>query len=163
MLKLVYYGQNDGAHGPDVILTGDPGTDNVTLLNAGYLGGKVVSLFQSATVSRGTVIIPCDSALAQPYGFLINGPGEFAGAIGPSGSGKISVVRAMPTILVDAQAYNVTPTAPYIIGAPAYCGTGAFKGLVTSDQPGSGFKNPIGIIMCVPTATFPWLGIAALI
>ena len=58
MLKLVYYGQNDGHWGPDVTLTGDPGTDNVTLLNAGYLGGKVVSLVASATASRGVVAVP---------------------------------------------------------------------------------------------------------
>ena len=163
MLKLVYYGQNDGAHGPDVALTGDPGTDNVTLLNAGYLGGKVVALATSATVARGNVVIPCDTGSMVPYGFLMNGPGEFAGAIGPSGSGKISVVRAMPTILVDAQAYALTPTAPYAVGAPLYCGTGATIGLVTSDKPGTGFANPIGVCMAIPTATFPWLGVAALI
>ena len=157
MLKLVYYGQNDGHWGPDVTLTGDPGTDNVTLLNAGYLGGKVVSLVASATASRGVVAVPCDAAAFHPFGFLMNGPGEFAGAIGPSGSGKISIVRAMPVILVDSQAYDALGT--YVIGGPVYCGTGAKVGLVTSVSTGP----IIGTVTAIPTATFPWLGIAALI
>lgn len=164
MLKLVNYGQNDGNFGPDVNLTGDPGTDNTTLLSAGYLGGKVVALKQSATASRGVVIVPCDAVSGNPpYGFLINGPGEFAGAIGASGSGKIAVVRAMPEILVDAQAYVQTPTLAYAAGLNVYVGSGANAGLVTTDKPASGYQEPIGRITHVPTAGSPWLGIASLL
>lgn len=166
MLKFINYGQNDGNFGPDVALTGDPGTDNTTLLNAGYLGGKVVSLKTSATTGRGTVLVPTDSVAGNtPYGFLINGPGEFAGAIGPSGSGKIGVTRALPEILVDSQAYVASPTAPYTVGAPLYVSTGANAGKVTADLPtGTGaYTKPIGICTHLPSASNPWLGIASLL
>jgi len=161
MLKMVYYAQNDGSQGPDVTLTGDPGTDNTTLTSAGYLGGKIVALKVSAVAARGTVIVPCDTSTLVPYGFLMNGPGEFAGAIGPSGSGKISVVRAMPTFLVDSQAYLLTDT--FVIGSFLYCGSGANAGLFTAEVPTAGNKNPVGICTAIPSATFPWLGVAALI
>lgn len=168
MLKLINYGQNDGNFGPDVALTGDPGTDNTTLLNAGYLGGKVVALKTSLTAGRGAVLILADSTVVGvvPYGFLMNGPGEFAGAIGPSGSGKMSVVRALPEILVDSQAYVASPTKPYAVGQPVYFSHGANAGLVTADAPtaGSGlFSAAIGTITSVPSATTPWLGIASLL
>ena len=161
MLKVVYFGQNDGLQGPDVKLTGDPGTDNTTLLTAGYLGGKVVAIKLSATAGRGNVVVPCDAATMVPYGFLLNGPGEFAGAIGPSGSGKISIVRAFPNILIDTQAYLTTDT--FVEGAPVYCGSGANAGLVTAEVPAAGFKAAIGTVQLVPTASSPWLGIASLL
>lgn len=166
MLKIVYYGQNDGAYGPDVNLTGDPGTDNTTLTTNGYLGGKVVTVKTSGTAGRGNVIAPCDADAGQvPYGFLINGPGEFAGAIGPSGSGKMGVVRAFPNILVDSQAYVSAPNPAWAVGQPVYCGGGANAGLVNSAASAAtgGYKAAIGTITSIPTASAPWLGIASLL
>jgi hypothetical protein len=163
MLKLVNYGQNDGLFGPDVTLTGDPGTDNTTLLNAGYLGGKVVALKQSAVAARGSVIVPCDANTMYPVGFLLNGPGEFSSAITPSGSGKMAFVKAMPSILIDSQAYVAVPTKPYAVGQPVYCGAGVNAGLVTADIPtaNGAYVLPIGEITVIPSATFPWLGITS--
>jgi hypothetical protein len=43
-LKLIYFGQNDGSTVPDVVLTGDPGTDQETLKDAGFLGGRIMAL-----------------------------------------------------------------------------------------------------------------------
>jgi hypothetical protein len=159
MLKMVYYAQNDGQFGPDVTLVGDPGVDNTTLLNAGYLGGVIVAIKLSATAGRGNVVVPCDGATLVPYGNLINGPGEFAGAIGPSGSGKISVVRAWPEFLVDTQAYDTTAT--FTVGTPVYCGQGAKAGLFVATQPGSGYTEAVGLCTLVPTASYPWLGVAS--
>jgi hypothetical protein len=148
---------------PDVTLTGNPGTDQITLTSAGYLGGRIMALKNSSTAGRGTVIVPCDAATMTPYGTLINGPGEFAGSIGPSGSGKAPVVRALPLFKVDAQAYVASPTAAYTVGKPLYCGTGASAGLWTADVPGSGYEAAIGTCTQVPTALNPWLGVASLL
>jgi hypothetical protein len=163
MLKLVLYGQNDGAHGPDVALIGDPGTDNTTLLNAGYLGGKIAALKTSATAGRGTVLVPCDAATMTPFGFLMNGPGEFSGAIGPSGSGKISVTRALPEILVDSQAFLASDT--FVVGAPVYCGSGANAGLLTAEKPvaAGAFAAPVGTVISIPSTDLPYLGVASLL
>lgn len=167
MLKLILYGQNDGNFGPDVNLIGDPGTDNTTLLNAGYLGGKVVALKTSATAGRGNVVFPCDADAGNvPFGFLLNGPGEFAGAIGPSGSKKIGVVRAFPEILVDSQAYDTSTGSTFTVGLPVYCGGGAKAGKVVSyaSTAGTGaYTKAIGTVTNVPSASFPWLGIASLL
>ncbi len=167
MLKLLNYGQNDGNFGPDVNLVGDPGVDNYTLLSAGYLGGKVVALKASAVTSRGNVLILCDSELGHiPFGFLLNGPGENSGAIGPSGSGKMGVVRALPAVLVDSQAFIANPNTPYAVGQPLYVSSGATAGMVTSDAPAAGagvHAQSIGTITNVPSASFPWLGIASLL
>lgn len=165
-LKLVNYGMNDGNFGPDVALTGNPGTDNTTLLNANYLGGIVVALRTSATAGRGNVVFPCDADTGiPPYGFLLNGPGEFAGAIGPSGSKKIGVVRAFPEILIDSQAYDTAAT--FTVGHPVYVGgTAAGKVGLTTSAPTTitaGFKSAIGTCTNVPSTTFPWLGIASLL
>src|SRR5271157_1964931 len=114
-LKLTYYGQNDSVNcTPAVFLTGDPGTDQQTLTSAGYLGGVIVAIIPStATLTAplafqpsyepafGSIgnIVPCDASQAAnaygitsatlggcvPFATLLNGPGEFAGAIGPSG------------------------------------------------------------------------------
>ena len=165
MLRQQYYGQPDGSTVPDVTLTGNPGTDQITLTAAGYLGGRVMAVKTSATAGRGSVIVPCDAATQVPFGYLLNGPGEFAGSIGPSGSGKAPVLRGLAQFQVDAQAYVANPTASYAVGAPLYCGTGANKGLITADQPsGTGaFTNAIGTCTQVPTALNPWLGVASLL
>lgn len=160
-MKQMYYGQPDGSTVPDVALTGNPGTDQITLTSAGYLGGKVMSLKNSATAGRGTVIVPCDGNAMVPFGFLINGPGEFAGSIGPSGSGKAPIVRAFPQFQVDSQAYVGSPTAPYTVGSLLYAGTGGSVGLITADKATN--ATPIGICTQVPTAQVPWLGVASLL
>jgi hypothetical protein len=158
-MKQVYYGQPDGSTVPDVLLTGNPGTDQITLTAAGYLGGKVMALKLSATAGRGTVIVPCDVATLVPFGFLINGPGEFAGSIGPSGSGKAPTLRALPQFQVDTQAYVAVPVAPYVVGGLLYCGTGATAGFITADKAAGAVA--IGICTQVPTAQVPWLGVAS--
>jgi hypothetical protein len=164
-LLLRLYGQNDGQQQPDVNLTGDPGTDQLTLTNAGYLGGKIMALKTSATAGRGVVAVPCDAATEIPYGALLNGPGEFAGSIGPSGSHKVPIVRALFQGLVDSQAFVATPTAAYTIGGYLYCGTGASAGLYTSDKPATGSTgiSPVGICTALPTGTYPLLGVASLL
>ena len=160
-LKLKYYGQNDGSVAPDVALVGDPGTDQITLINAGYLGGKIITLANSATAGRGLVAQICDAATQHPVGALLNGPGEFAGAIGPSGSGLVPFVRVGFQGWVDSQAFVATPTAPYTLGCNLYCGTGASKGLWTSDAPANGSVGTeiIGVCNAVPSGSYPTLGI----
>jgi hypothetical protein len=161
VLKLKYYGQNDGSVGPDVLLTGDPGTDQVTLINAGYLGGVLVALKNSATAGRGLVAVPCDAATETPVGALLNGPGEFAGAIGPSGSGLVPFVRGLFQGFVDSQAFVATPTTPYTDGCLLYCGTGVNAGKYTSDAPANGSVGAEVVAICnqVPSGSYPLLGI----
>jgi len=162
-LKLIYYGQNDGSTVPDVTLTGDPGTDQPVLTAAGYVGGKIVALKTSATAGRGVVIVPCDNDSQNPYATLLNGPGEFAGAIGPSGSKKAPVVRALWQGIVDNQAYDTAAT--FVIGAYLYCGGTSHTniGLYTdSTHAGSGAVK-VGICTHIPTATEAWLGVASLL
>jgi hypothetical protein len=122
-----------------------------------------MALKLSATAGRGTVIVPCDPTSLNPYGVLLNGPGEFAGAIGPSGSGKAPVVRALFQGYVDTQAYVASPTAPYTLGGYLYCGTGANAGLYTADIPATGNKNPVAICTQLPTGSTPQLGVSSLL
>lgn len=160
MLKLDYYGQNDGTTVPNVTLTGDPGTDQLTLTNAGYLGGKIMAVV--GTYSDGSALIaPCDGNTMSPYGTLINGPGEFAGAIGPSGSKKAPVVRSMWKGSVDNQAYDTTKT--YVVGTPLYAGTSGATGLYTNATPG-GVAKIVGLVTAVPTQQNSFLlGVGSLI
>jgi hypothetical protein len=181
-LKLTYYGQNDSVNcTPAVILTGDPGTDQQTLTSAKYLGGVIVALADSAGITTyagthagysyqssyepamGSIgnIVPCDTALSfgnVPFAVLLNGPGEFAGAIGPSGSRKAPVVRALWQGNVDFQGYVSTDT--FVNGQYVYCSSGANFGLYTVS---SAHGPAIGICTHVPTSTEPWLGVASLI
>jgi hypothetical protein len=157
-LHLNYYGQNIGFTEPNVTLTGDPGTDQGVLSAAGYLGGKIMAIVGTAT-DGSPLIAPCDSASMVPFGVLLNGPGEFAGAIGPAGSKKAPVVRGMFQGDLSSESYVSAPTAPYAIGAKLYCGTAGTSGFYTSDASGS----TIGTCTHVPTATEPWLGVASLL
>jgi len=166
-LKLTYYGQNDGSTTPDVALTGDPGTDQALLTAAGYLGGRIMAL--SGTPAHATnvesVIVPCDSYVSVPYATLLNGPGEFSGAIGPSGSRKAPVVRALWQGIVDAEAYDTLDTG-YAVGAYLYCGGSTLKGLYVAGDDKSTTGNgatPVGICTHVPSASEPWLGVASLL
>jgi hypothetical protein len=169
MLKLDYYGQNDGTTVPNVTLTGDPGTDQLTLTNAGYLGGKIMAVV--GTYADGSALVaPCDGATMQPYGALLNGPGEFAGAIGPSGSKKAPVVRALFKGSVDTQAYVATDV--FVIGHEVFCsaaGSASGSGFYTITVPswtgtsGQGPK-PVAICTAVPSQQNNFtLGIASLI
>lgn len=161
MLKLDYYGQNDGTTVPNVPLTGDPGTDQLTLNNAGFLGGRIMAVV--GTYSDGSALIaPCNAATMVPYGTLINGPGEFAGAIGPSGSKKAPIVRALWKGQVDTQAYKLADQASFTIGGPVYCGAGADAGLYVAAK-GAGAAGPVGTCTHVPVAGNQWLGIASLL
>jgi hypothetical protein len=132
MLKLDLYGQNDGTTVPNVVLTGTPGVDQTTLTNAGYLGGKVMAMVGTYSADGFPLIAPCDAYTMNPYGLLANGPGEFAGAIGPSGSKKAPVFRAMLKGRVDSQAYAGTGFAA---GSPIYCGAGANAGFMVATAP----------------------------
>lgn len=173
-LKLTYYGQNDSVNAtPAVTLTGDPGTDQAALTAAGYLGGKIMAIvasapsgytFQNANEPAfGAIgnIVPCDIQTMVPYATLLNGPGEFAGAIGPSGSKKAPVVRGMWQGMVNFEAYD--PALGFTLGAYVYCGgTGASPvttGLYTATSHGAA----VGICTHVPTTPEPWLGVASLL
>jgi len=197
-LKLTYYGQNDSVNcTPAVFLTGDPGTDQQTLTSAGYLGGVIVAIIDSsATLSAplafqpsyepafGSIgnIVPCDTTGTTTYGAgegdvpfatLLNGPGEFAGAIGPSGSRKAPVVRALWQGNVDFQGYdaNATGANAFKLGQYVYCGGSAntnigkytSNGLTSTLPAPTSAKIAVGICTHVPSAAEPWLGVASLI
>jgi hypothetical protein len=148
-------------------LTGDPGTDQPVLAAAGYLGGIIVNLKTSAVTGRGVVIVPCDGdTTAVPYATLLNGPGEFAGAIGPSGSKKAPVVRALWQGIVDSQAYDAGST--FTIGTYVYTGgtTNGVVGKYTSfarKGTGTAGATVVGICTHIPTASEAWLGVASLL
>lgn len=180
-LKQTYYAQQDSVNcTPDVVLTGDPGTDQQTLTAAGYLGGVIVGLkTPSAGVFPGEpsfgaigAIAPCDTETSNtdglhasiPFATLINGPGEFSGAIGPSGSKKAPVLRALWQGAVDFQGYGGTITN-FVIGQYLFCGNGATAGKYVglADAGTKGAKIPVGICTHVPTAAEPWLGVASLL
>lgn len=198
-LKLTYYGQNDSVNcTPAVFLTGDPGTDQQTLTSAGYLGGVIVSLLSTLSGYTGSGyayafqpsneaafgsignIVPCDTNATAgniPFATLLNGPGEFAGAIGPSGSRKAPVVRALWQGNVDFQGYDSGAT--FVVGQLVYAGghTNTNTGLYTSQAragiigsgfilpgtPGTGGAIPVGICSHVPSASEPWLGVISLL
>lgn len=167
-LKLTYYGQNDGSVVPDVALVGDPGVDQAALTAAGFLGGRIVTLEASpsnvANTKDGAAAVICDSATHAPFATLINGPGEFAGAIGPSGSRKVPVVRALWQGIVDAEAYDTADTL-YAVGAYVYCGSGSKKGLYVSTPVGTAGSvlTPVGICTHTPSTSEPWLGVSSLL
>jgi len=165
-LKLQYYGQNDSQWSPDVTLTGDPGTDQQTLTSAGYLGGIVVAIKAPATYTAvEAVIVPCDNDSYIPFGTLINGPGEFAGAIGPSGSKKAPVVRALWQGNVNSEAYDAQSGVSWTLGGYVYVGgTGNSNiGKYTSSSKKGSLATVVGICTHVPSTSEPWLGVASLL
>jgi hypothetical protein len=162
-LLLNYYGQNIGVTVPNVTLVGDPGVDQATLTAAGFLGGRIMALVGENANDRQPLISPCNALTQVPYATLINGPGEFSGSIGPSGSKKAPVVRAMWDGQVTAESFVAAPTAAYTIGNHLYCGTGSNAGLWTADVPASGNIAPTGICTHAPTASEPWLGVSSLL
>jgi hypothetical protein len=164
-LRLSYFGQNLGVTVPNVTLTGDPGTDQATLTAAGFLGGRIMAFTGTYSDSQ-PLIAPCNAATMIPAGALLNGPGEFAGSIGPSGSKKAPIVRAMFAGDVSTESFVASPTAAYAVGHNLYCGTGANAGLYTADVPSgvsTGSANPVATCTHVPTASEPWLGIVSLL
>ena len=206
---MLYYGQNDSINcTPDVLLTGDPGTDQQTLISAGYLGGRIMALASPGhNITNQAVIVPCDSdwttstetAVAGivgpgpynpndnyytstatttvaggniPFGALLNGPGEFSGAIGPAGSKKAPLVRALWQGNLNQESYdtNSYAIAAYSVGQYVYCGGSSSPhanavGLYTSSGNASAaaLKIPVGICTHVPTTQEPWLGVASLL
>jgi len=203
-VKLVYYGQNDSVNcTPDVVLTGDPGTDQTTLINAGYLGGRIMAIAGNPQNATGveSVIVPCDADASIPgtetahagivgtgpfnpgsvtytstatatvaagnipFAVLLNGPGEFAGAIGPSGSKKAPVVRALFQGNVNNESYDTQSGVAFVAGQYVYCGghSNSNVGLYT-DSAHKGASSPaVGICTHVPTTQEPWLGVASLL
>jgi hypothetical protein len=185
-LKLTYYGQNDSVNAtPAVFLYGDPGTDQQTLTSAGYLGGVIVALIDSAATLTGLYafqspnepafgqignIVPCDTSATAygaaegnvPLGTLLNGPGEFSGSIGPSGSRKAPIVRAMWQGNVDYQGYDAN--GAFKVGQYVYCGGSAHTNIgLYTDSTHTASTTAIGICTHVPSATEAWLGVASLI
>jgi hypothetical protein len=150
-LVLEYYGQNVGNTVPNVTLTGNPGVDQQTLTNAGYLGGKVMAIV-GKDITGAPRIAPCDAYTMQPFGLLANGPGEFSGAIGPSGSKKAPVFRAMLKGSVDSQAYT---GSGFVAGKPVFCGTGTNAGFIVS----SDVVAPVAVAN--PTPVAPVNGVSA--
>ena len=208
-LKLVYYGQNDSVNAtPDVLLTGDPGTDQTTLINAGYLSGRIMAIAGNPQNASNveTVNVPCnvDSTLGStetatagiigtgpfnpgdrqytsnatttvaagnvPFAALINGPGEFSGAIGPAGSKKAPVVRGLWQGNINQESYDTQAGVAFVAGAYVYCGGNSTSnvGLYT-DKAHSGTTGgtngyiPVGICTHVPSTQEPWLGVASLL
>jgi hypothetical protein len=181
-LKLVYYGQNDSQFSADVTLVGDPGVDQQTLTAAGYLGGRIMALAVPGTnTAVQAVLIPADvdgqnvsgftaGAGTVPYAALINGPGEFAGAIGPSGSKKVPVVRALFQGNVNSESYDSYNSPSWAIGTYLYAGghtthnAGMYTTLAYSGgSPTTANRTPVGITTHVPTTSEPWLGVASLL
>lgn len=163
-LKTIMMGQQPGFMAPDVTLTGDPGVDQPVLQAAGYLGGKLIAAKTSAVAGRGVVVVPCDADSAAPLGALLNGPGEFAGAIGPSGSKKTPFCRVGFIADIDAQAYD-TNASVFVVGAPVYCGgtTHNTIGLYT-DSSNKGTASPIvGYCLHIPTVSEPYLTVLSVL
>lgn len=198
-LKLTYYGQNDSVNcTPAVFLTGDPGTDQQTLTSAGYLGGVIVAIIDSAATltaplafqssyepAFGSIgnIVPCDTNASGgayglngasqpegsvPFATLLNGPGEFSGSIGPSGSRKAPVVRALWQGNVDFQGYD--SVGVFNLGQYVYSGCTAHTNIGKYTSPSSNAGNgpgaaPLAVGICthVPSAAEPWLGVASLL
>ena len=189
-VKLHYLGQNDSVNcTPAVFLNGDPGTDQQTLAAAGYVGGVIVAI-TSTTIGYTGVglgayaiqppnqpafgaignIVPCDadsSAGNIPFATLLNNGGEFAGAIGPSGSKKAPVVRAMWQGMVgnsDGACYDANG-AVFTLGGYLYCGGSGHTntGQYTDVTRKGGSSSIVGICTHVPTATEAWLGVASLL
>ncbi|GEM_PF-5888168 len=189
-IKITYLGQNDSANcTPAVPLTGDPGTDQQTLAAANYTGGVIVALLSTLSGYTGSGyagyaiqpanqpafglignIVPCDTDATAgnvPFAVLLNNGGEFAGAIGPSGSKKAPVVRAMWQAMVDYQGYDAAAT--FVIGQYVYCGghshtnTGLYTD-ATHTHGGSATGNTaVGICTHVPSGPEAWLGVASLL
>ncbi len=193
-LKLTYLGQNDSVNcTPAVPLTGDPGTDQQTLAAGNYVGGIIVALTSTVASYTGNGsayaiqptnqpafgaignIVPCDRKSTNgntPFATLLNNGGEFAGAIGPSGSKKAPVVRAMWQGMVDNQVYGGMIT-DFAVGAFVYCGydttsgkyvpsTGAYTTDISGGNEVLGAVR-VGICTHVPTSSEPWLGVASLL
>ena len=164
-LKFRYQSQQVGDTVPDVVITGDPAIDQVVIRAAGYAAGKIMSLMQSATPGRGTVIVPMDGLGASgnlAAGTLINGAGNYAESIGPSGSRKMPITRAMPIFEltnepIGSVCFEAAPTIAYAPGLPLYCGDGttADKGAWTTDQAVGALA--LGICAHAPTNAEPWL------
>jgi hypothetical protein len=169
MLKLDYYGSNDGTTVPDVVLTGDPGTDQTTLTNAGFLGGRLMMIEAVAVnqpqVAGAPVIVPYngDQSLQPPYGALLNGPGEFAGAIGPSGSRKAPIVRALWRGSLSSESYDTTDTG-FTMGQYVYGGGTVHSNVGLYAVTNKGADSPaVGICTHVPSTQEPWLSVASLL
>lgn len=189
-LTTLYYGQNDSINcTPAVFLTGDPGTDQQTLTSAGYLGGVIVAIIDSAAVltaplafqpsyepAMGSIgnIVPVNDSTTDIYGTsegrvpfatLLNGPGEFAGAIGPSGSRKAPVVRALWQGNVDFQGYDSAST--FLLGQYVWAGgttnSNVGKYCSSGKQATGHAAGAVGICTHVPSASEPWLGVASLL
>src|SRR5208282_1397502 len=122
-LKVHYMGQNDSVNcTPAVPLTGTV---------SGYAPGSGYSIQPTNQPAFGAIgnIVPCDRASANtagniPFATLLNNGGEFAGAIGPSGSKKAPVVRAMWQGMVgnsDGACYDANG-AVFTLGGYLYCG-----------------------------------------
>jgi len=164
-LKFRYQAQQVGDTRPDVALTGDPAVDQVVLRAAHYAAGRPVSMKVSATPNRGAVIVPMDGLGASnqsPYGTLINGAGNYAESIGPSGSGCMPVCRAHPIFdltndPIEEACFEFSPSPAYTLGCPLYAGTGGTLGQWTSVQAAGAIQ--IGICHHVPTTSEPWLGV----
>jgi hypothetical protein len=178
--KVFYYGQNVGNTVPDVILTGNPALDQPALAAAGYLGGTIMSIHPSVNVLPvgSPVIKPTDGDVATypPFGTLLNDPGEFSGSIGPSGSGKAPVVRALWYGAVDSVAFDTTDV--YVLGGKLYCGgtTHSTVGKYTGAAHAGSQNFVVGICTSLPgAASFygpgsyqyggvnNWLGVASLL
>ena len=168
----------NGAFGPNVALVGDPAIDSKTLFDGGYGAGRIATLTTSTLAADSgknkPALIPLDGASGKrAFGAFVNGGGNYAESLGPSGSKKMSVARAKVAFDVinetgQLAAYVAAPTKAYAIGDPLYAGCAKTNtvGQWTSDAPvdgaGAAVANPeiVGLTLHVPTATEAYLGVA---
>lgn len=172
-LELEYYGQNDTTCVPDLTLTGDPGTDNAALTAAGYVTGAIMAVKYNSATTGGLIVVPANGAataisLQIPYGVLLLGAGQFSSSITPSGSGKVPVVRAFAKFKVPTTATKTADT--FVVGKYLYADggsvaatSGAGKWTITQGTAGTTGAIPVGICTHAPSASEPWLGVAALV
>jgi len=167
-----------GSFGPNLFLTGDPAIDQPAMRTAGFAAGRIAFLVPSNFAGADTTqpaLAPMDGGVLTsiPFGVMINGGGNYAESIGVSGSRKLSIGRVhimFDAIIdtVDPANYVASPVAPYVLGAPLYCGSTyqSSVGMWSSDVPkqSGGTANPspvvCGYCLHVPSVASPYLGVA---
>ena len=157
-LELEFYGHNVSLFGPDVALTGDPGEDNKAVEDAGYLAGVLVKVGAS-TLGIDVASLQLMESADDPalcLGAIVTEPGEFASAIGPGGSNRITVARGFWVGRLVGSGYDETQT--YAEGELLYVGAGGVYTNVVSIS-----AKPVGIVLHAPTVAEPFLRVASLI
>jgi hypothetical protein len=118
----------------------------------GVLGGSV------AAVSPGLdyTVVPCDTSL-QPVGLFVNDAAGAAFENSPAvASGKVAVIKGLPSVEVDVYETNETGGAAVVYAVGNWLYSSA-QGLLTTTDAGS--QTVIGIVTKRPTTSSPTLGL----